>query len=468
MERPLKFPAGFVWGCATSALQIEGATREDGRGESVWDAFCRDRPERFFERATPEPACDHYHRWAEDVALMAELGLNGYRLSISWPRLFPRGGGRINDKGASFYDRLFDALLEAGIEPNVTLYHWDLPAKFGRWGGWENPDTCKRFAEYAHACLRRYGDRVRLWSTLNEPSWSVLNGYVTGLHPPCKSEDFAGALRAADGLLRGHALACAAAHEERGKAAVGIVLNMSPIRPATGSTADERAARLADGMLNRWFSEAVLDGRFPSDMKALYTGDGFLPKGIEETAKLLRRAPLDFLGVNYYYPHHASANAPHTSFHLNTSGRAEEDCEFSIAGLFRFVKNKRGRFTAWGWEIDPDGLFDLLMRVHQSHPGLPLYVTENGIGRIEKLEGGTVDDGERIDFIRAHLDAVHRAISAGAAVRGYYLWSLMDNFSWINGYKKRYGLLFVDRKTLKRYKKRSAFWFRDAARANAV
>jgi 6-phospho-beta-glucosidase len=296
----------------------------------------------------------------------------------------------------------------------------------------------------------------------------VLNGYVTGLHPPCRKQDYAGALRAAQGLLRGHALAAAAFRQERKDARAGIVLNMSRIHPASDSAADAAAAALADGIINRWFSDAVLHGRFPQEIKDLYARQNLLPAGWDEAESLLRRAPVDFLGVNYYYPHYASADAPATNFHLNTSGRAEEDCQFSIKGLFRFVKNPRGRFTAWGWEIDPKGLFDLIMRVHEARPGLPVYVTENGIGRIEKLQDGTVDDGERIDFVRAHLEEVHRAIAAGATVRGYYMWSLMDNFSWINGYKKRYGFLYVDRGTLERTKKRSALWFRDVARANAI
>jgi beta-galactosidase len=468
MAESKRFPAGFVWGCATSALQIEGATAEDGRGDSVWDVFCREHPERIFERASPEPACGHYRRWAEDVRLMAELGHNGYRLSISWPRLFPGGGSRLNEKGAAFYDRLFDALLAAGIAPNVTLYHWDLPQEIGELGGWENPDAGARFSDYAFACARRFGDRVKLWATINEPAWTVLNGYVTGLHPPCRRQDYAGALRAAQGLLRGHALASAAIRQERRGAAAGIVLNMSRIHPATVSAADAKAATLADGIVNRWFSDAVLHGRFPEDIRELYGRQGLLPRGLEETAALLKSAPPDFLGVNYYYPHYASAHAPQTRFHLNTSGRPEEDCEFAIGGLFRFVKNPRGKFTAWGWEIDPDGLFDLIMRVHESRPGLPVYVTENGIGRVESLENDTVDDAERIDFVRAHLEAVHRALLAGAAVKGYYMWSLLDNFSWINGYKKRYGLLFVDRKTLERTKKRSALWFAGVARGNAI
>ena len=464
----LSFPKGFIWGSATSALQIEGAAAEDGRGPSVWDDFCRDHPEKIFGGASPEPACGHYRRWREDVALIKELGHNGYRLSISWPRLFPGGGARLNEAGAAFYDRLFDALLEAGAEPNVTLYHWDLPRELGEKGGWENPDTCLRFADYARACFRRYGDRVRLWSTINEPAWAVLNGYVTGLHPPCRPRDYAGALRAAQGLLRGHALAAAACAQERPGMKAGIVLNMSRIHPATPSAADSAAADLADGMINRWFSDPVLKGAFPAEIKKFYAEKGLLPEGLEETEALLRAAPLGFIGVNYYYPHYASADAPDTGFHLNTSGRPEEDCSFSIKGLFRFVKNPRGRFTAWGWEIDPEGLYDLILRVHETSPGLPIYVTENGLGRVEELAAGTVDDQERIDFVSGHLRAVHGAIAAGADVRGYYMWSLMDNFSWINGYKKRYGFLYVDRATLARHKKKSALWFRGAALANAI
>jgi beta-glucosidase/6-phospho-beta-glucosidase/beta-galactosidase len=348
------------------------------------------------------------------------------------------------------------------------LYHWDLPQELGEQGGWENPDVYQRFADYAFACFKRYGDRVKLWATINEPAWTVLNGYVTGLHPPCRLQDYAGALRAAQGLLRGHALASIACRQEVSSARAGIVLNMSRIHPATGSSKDAAAADLADGIINRWFLEAIIHGRFPQDIRDFYDSRGLLPEGWDQTEDLLRRAPPDFLGVNYYCPHYASADAAGTKFHLNISGRADEDCQFSIAGLFKFVKNPRGRFTAWGWEVDPEGLFDLLLRVNRARPGLPVYVTENGIGRAEQLENGTVDDGERIDFVRAHLEAVHRAIEAGVAVRGYYMWSLMDNFSWINGYKKRYGLLYVDRATLTRHKKRSALWFRDVAHANAL
>ncbi|MFA6029586.1 MAG: family 1 glycosylhydrolase [Elusimicrobiota bacterium] len=467
MSAPLRFPKGFVWGAATSALQIEGATAEEGRGPSVWDAFCREHPERVFGGATPEPACGHYARWAEDVRHIAELGHNGYRLSIAWPRLFPGGGSRLNEPGAAFYDRLFDALLKAGIEPNVTLYHWDLPLELGERGGWESPDVPLRFADYAHACFRRYGDRVRLWATLNEPSWCVLNGYVTGLHPPGR-RDLAAALRAAQGLLRGHALAAEAGRQELRDGRVGVVLNLSPIRPATDSSADLAAARLADGMLNRWYSDAVLRGSFPADVAELYARRGLLPAGLEETAALLRRTRPGFLGVNYYSSHHASADAPSSRFHLNVSGRPEEDCLFSLEGFFRFVKDPRGRFTDWGWAVDPPGLFELLTRLSREAPETPLYVTENGLGRREEDAESAFEDGERVDFVRAHLEEVHRALAAGADVRGYYLWSLMDNFSWLNGYRKRYGFLRVNPLTLERSEKRSARWFREVAAANAL
>jgi beta-glucosidase/6-phospho-beta-glucosidase/beta-galactosidase len=467
MPEQHRFPEGFIWGAATSALQIEGATAEDGRTPSVWDVFCKEHPDRIFGGASPEPACGHYHRWAEDVRLIAGLGHNGYRLSISWPRLFPGGGSRLNEPGAAFYDRIFDALLKAGVEPNVTLYHWDLPLELGQAGGWESRETVGRFADYAGSCLRRYGDRVKLWATINEPAWSVLNGYVTGLHPPCR-RDCAAALRAAQGLLRGHALAVQACRAEVRDGRAGIALNLSPIRPAEDSPADREAARLADGMLNRWFSGAVLHGAFPADIAALYSSRGLLPEGLAETARLLARSPVDFLGVNYYYPHYASADAPETDFRLNVSGRPEEDCLFSIRGLFRFVKNPRGRFTDWGWEVDPEGLYELLIRLRDEEPGLRIYITENGIGRREDPAGGAVDDAERVDFARAHLLAAHRAIAAGADVRGYYMWSLMDNFSWLNGYQKRYGLLSVDPRDLSRRAKPSALWLREAALANAV
>jgi 6-phospho-beta-glucosidase len=465
-----QFPEGFVWGSATAALQIEGATSEDGRGPSVWDRFCAEHPERIFGGAAPDIACDHYHRWAEDVALMREMGHTGYRFSIAWPRLFPGGDDRFNPAGAAFYDRLIDALLAAGIEPNVTLYHWDLPAALGDRGGWEAKATIDAFLTYAERAFQLYGDRVKRWATLNEPAWATLNGYVTGLHPPAR-RDFRAAVAVAHHLLVAHARAVGIYHrlerEHRWGGQIGLVLNMSRIYPATDSPADRDAAHLADGILNRWFIDPPLLGRYPADILALYRRHNLLPAWDAEELLVFQEDTLDFIGVNYYYPHHASAVAPQTSFALNTSGDPKDQGAFSIAGLFQFVRNPRGHFTDWDWEIAPEGLYDLLIRAQHYRPGIPIYVTENGIGLSESPDAaGRIDDQARIDFVRDHLKVVHQAITDGANVRGYYMWSLMDNFSWINGFKKRYGFLYVDRETLERRRKASSYWYQQVAASN--
>jgi len=461
-----RFPQGFVWGSATSALQVEGATTAGGRGPSVWDRFCAEHPERIFGGATPETACDHYNRWAEDVALIREMGHTGYRFSIAWPRLFPAGDDRFNPMGAAFYDRLIDALLAAGIEPNVTLYHWDLPAPLGDKGGWEHKGTIDAFLTYAERAFRLYGDRVKRWATLNEPGWTTLNGYVTGLHPPSK-HDYRAAIQVTHNLLVAHARAIQRFHALGTGGAIGLVLNMSPVYPASDSESDQAAARIADGVLNRWFIETALLGRYPADVLGLYRRHGLLPEWDADELLSLQEDSLDFIGVNYYYPHYASADAPETTFALNTSGNPSDKGAFSIQGLFRLVRNPRGRFTDWDWEIAPRGLYDLLMRAEHYRPGIPIYVTENGIGMIEEPDThGRIDDQPRIDFVRDHLKEVHRAIADGADVRGYYMWSLIDNFSWINGFKKRYGFLYIEPGTLERRRKQSSYWYQQVAAAN--
>ncbi|AWK89462.1 GH1 family beta-glucosidase [Azospirillum thermophilum] len=461
-----QFPQGFVWGSATAALQIEGATREDGRGDSQWDVFCREHPERIWQQATPDLACDHYHRWAGDVALMKALGHTGYRLSIAWPRIIPDGTGAVNEAGVAFYRRLFAALIEAGIEPNVTLYHWDLPQPLARAGGWENPATMDAFLRYARVCFEAFGDQVKLWATFNEPSWSTLNGYVTALHPPLK-HDYRAAVQVAYTLMVTHARTVALFHGLGGDGKIGIVQNMCPVYPATDSPRDAEAARIADAVYNRWFIDPALLGRFPEDAVELYRRNHILPEMRREDLDMVAADSVDFIGVNYYFPHYASADATETLFGLNTSGNRDEDCHFSIKGLFKFVRNPKGRYTDWAWEIYPPGLRDLLARAHRYRPGLPIYVTENGIGAQETLDAdGTVDDQYRIDFVREHLEVIHGAIADGMNVRGYYMWALMDNFSWLNGYKKRYGFLFIDRETMRRVPKKSAFWYREVARRN--
>jgi 6-phospho-beta-glucosidase len=329
-----RFPSGFVWGSATAALQIEGGAREDGKGPSVWDVFCAEHPERVFGGATPEVACDHYHRYAEDVRIMGELGHRGYRMSISWPRLFPEGAGALNQRGARFYHRLFDALLTHGIEPNVTLYHWDLPQALAARGGWENGDTIAAFADYAEACFRLFGDRVRLWTTLNEPGWSTLHGYVTGLHPPSRRDGRAAA-QVAWNLLAAHGRALFIGHQTRPDTRIGIALNLSPVYPATEAPEDIAAAGVADGILNRLFLEPVLGGTVPEDVLELGRRHGLLPVREPEDERRLAQDTVDFLGVNYYFPHHASASARDTRFALNTSGRKEDRGQFSLGGCSR-------------------------------------------------------------------------------------------------------------------------------------
>ncbi len=459
----LCFPPGFVWGSATAALQIEGAARSDGKGPSVWDDFCQRFPERIHGRTTPEVACDHYHRWAEDVRWMSRLGHSGYRMSVSWPRLLPLGTGAVNRAGLDFYDRLIDALLEHGIAPNVTLYHWDLPSALG---SWENPATQEAWLEYAGLCFRHFGNRVRLWSTVNEPAWTTMHGYLTGLHPPMQ-RDPRRAVQVAHNVLVAHSRAVELYHQICGRPqpgqGIGIALNLSPVYPASASPQDAQAASLADGILNRWFVEPVLLGRYPQDVVALYRRCGLGPEGLFDFSS----DTVDWVGVNYYLPHHATAHAPTTDFHLNTSGDPQDASRFSLQGLFRFVQNPRGRYTDWNWEVDPQALHDLLLRIRDMR-SLPVYVTENGIGMPDRLAHGQVEDPERIAYVAQHLQAVHRAMQEGVDVRGYYLWSLLDNFSWLNGYRKRYGLLYVDRQTMERTPKRSAAWFAEVARSGVL
>ncbi len=453
----MRYPDNFLWGAATSALQIEGAASSDGRGCSVWDDFCRRHPERIFQRATPEVACDHYHRFQEDVDLIADMGHNSYRFSISWPRLLPEGRGRLNSAGLDFYDRLLDALKAKNITTVTTLYHWDLPLALG---SWEDLATVEAFVEYARLCFERFGDRVDYWCTLNEPGWSILNGYVTALHPPAR-QNLKAAVLVSHHMMIAHRQVC---REASGQ--VGIALNLSPVYSATARADDLAAARRADGVLNRWFVEAAVQGRYPEDVVELYDRLGYLPEGYDR----LPEARLDFLGVNYYYPHYAvdapmgpGAVGSGNDFHLNTSGDKAEACRFTLSGCFTFVANPRGRYTDWAWEIDPETLERLLLELSQSYPGLPLLVTENGIGLPDSAGDGRLDDHERIEFVAAHLKAVGRAMERGADVRGYFMWSLMDNFSWVNGYKKRYGFLHIDPQTLRRTPRASARWFAGVA-----
>jgi 6-phospho-beta-glucosidase len=440
MDNP-NFPPEFLWGCATSALQIEGSLEADGRARSIWDDFCRDYPERIHGGASPEPACDHYRRWEEDLDWIARLGHNAYRFSIAWPRVQ-------SPAGLDFYDRLVDGLCRRGIQPLATLYHWDLPSALG---SWDEAATVEAFADYAQLCAARLGDRVSHWMTLNEPAWSLMNGYVTGLHPPAV-HDLRRAFQAAHHQILAHHRAVEVLRSGvRGQ--IGIALNLSPVRCAGATAKDRRAARWADGFLNRWFLGSVIEGAYPSELA------GLLRRTLGWEAEIAEPQPLDFLGVNYYYPKWVKGSDRPTSFALNTSGNAADRCHFSLENRMMFVSPPGSQKTEWDWEIDPQGLLELLVELHRRHPGLPLIVTENGIGLREEW-ADRFDDRERMEFVGAHLRAVQQALRENVPVRGYLMWSLMDNFSWLNGYQKRYGLLAVHPETLERRPKASAEWFR--------
>ncbi|TDE85607.1 GH1 family beta-glucosidase [Deinococcus sp. S9] len=428
------FPAGFTFGVATSAYQIEGATSEDGRGPSIWDTFCRE-PGRIRDGSSGDVACDHYHRWEADLDLIAALGVNAYRFSVAWPRVQPDGRGPVNAAGLDFYERLTDGLLARGIEPHVTLYHWDLPQPLQDTGGWPNRDTAERFAEYSAAVAGRLGDRVRSYATLNEPWCSSILSYEIGEHAP-GLRDRRLALAAAHGLLLGHGLALPELRRQAPHAAAGIVLNLGPQMPASDRPEDVAAARLADGRFNRWFLEPLLRGEYPRDVWEACSAD--VPE-VREGDLALIAAPLDFLGVNYY-----------SRGVLSASGGGVP------AGA---------PVTAMGWEIYPQGLTDLLLRLQADYPSLPpILITENGAAFTDRLEDGRVHDPERVRYLQTHLAALRRALDAGVDVRGYFAWSLMDNFEWAYGYEKRFGLVYVDYPTQTRVLKDSGHWYRQFLR----
>jgi beta-glucosidase len=465
-----RFPAGFVFGVATSAYQVEGAAAEDGRGPSIWDTFSR-TPGKVTRGETGDVATEHYHRYREDVALMADLGVTAYRFSVSWPRVQADGMGPANPPGLDFYKRLVDALLEAGIEPWPTLYHWDLPQPLEDLGGWPERDTAYRFAEYAGLVGEALGDRVHNWFTINEPWCAGLAGYASGEHAPGRREPKA-AVRAVHHLLLAHGLA---AGRLRGPGQrVGAALNLYPVDPAGGHEADIDAARRIDGLQNRLFLDPVMLGRYPDDVVADLSRITDFDHVHDGDLATIATGP-DLLGINYYSrftvsglpgEHRAATSSPHVT------GSPWVGSEH-----VRFVGGGRP-VTAMGWEIDPHGLFETLTRVAGDYPPVPLYVTENGAAFDDTLSradgadgtdgaggrdgaggGGAVHDTRRLEYVREHLRACHSAIAAGVPLHGYFAWSLMDNFEWAWGYAKRFGLVYVDFATQERLLKDSARWY---------
>jgi beta-glucosidase len=452
----LLFPEGFLWGVATASYQIEGAVEEDRRSASIWDTFSH-TPGAVLNGDTGDVACDHYHRYREDTELIASLGMGAYRFSLAWPRLQPEARGALNPKGVDFYARLSEALLERGVQPWATLYHWDLPQVLEDAGGWPARDTALRFADYAARVHDALHERIGDWITLNEPFCSALLGYAAGVHAPGVRDDGA-AVRAVHHLLLGHGMAVGAIREQGRDSRVGITLNLSPVDAAAAGEGDVDAARRIDGLANRVFLDPVLEGRYPRDVLAdLETISDFAH--VRDGDLRTIAAPLDFLGVNYYTRHVVRAGDGRGS--ERTPWPGSRDVEFTGRGL---------PVTEMGWEIDPDGLYDILTRLRRDYAALPpIYITENGAAFADepKPDAG-VPDPERVAFLDAHFRAARRAIADGVDLRGYFVWSLMDNFEWAYGYSKRFGIVFVDYDTQRRTPKDSARWYADVARRNAV
>ena len=464
MSGRLSFPDGFRWGAATAAYQIEGAVEEDGRTPSIWDTFSH-TPGKTLDGDSGDVATDHYHRFREDVALLGELGVGSYRFSVSWPRVTPEvtadALGPVNPAGLDFYSRIVDALLEAGLAPMATLYHWDLPQALEDSGGWTEPRTAERFAEYAGVVGKRLGDRVGTFITLNEPWCAAFLGYAAGVHAPGRT-DPAAALAATHHLNLAHGLAVSALRAAAPASGLGVSLNLGWVRPSRDTPGDRDAARRIDGLHNRLFLGPMLSGAYPDDVlgDTVSVSDwSFVRDGDLE----LIHQPLDALGLNYYAPTLVRARdeapAPGPGPRA-TPWPACEDIDFPP---------QHGPRTDMGWSVDPRGIYELLMRLAKEAPGTDLYVTENGAAYPDVLSpDGAVHDPDRIDYLRRHLEAVHRAVDDGAPVRGYYVWSLLDNFEWALGYSKRFGIVYVDYDSQTRTVKDSGRWYADVASSGAL
>ena len=435
MPTDTSFPTDFIWGAATASYQIEGAAHDDGRGESVWDRFAA-TPGKVRNGESGEIACDFYHRYRDDVALMRELGIDAFRFSIAWPRVLPEGRGAVNPAGLDFYDRLVDELLAHGIEPFATLFHWDTPQALEDAGGWPVRATAEAFVEYAEAVVGRLGDRVRFWMTHNEPWVHAWIGHAWGEHAPGRTSE-ADAVAAAHHLLLAHGWAAAAIRRAAPDAEVGIALNLAHAYPSSPSAEDEAAAWEMDGEGNRWFLDPLFRGSYPAD---LHERNELVAPFVRDGDLEAISAPLDFLGVNNYFRFLVSADGGRPSV----------------------VRDPEAQHTDMDWEVYPDGLYRLLMRVAADYAPPAIYVTENGaaFGDV-RVHDGRVHDPERTAYLETYIDAVSRAVAEGAPVKGYFVWSLLDNFEWAHGYSKRFGIVYVDFPTLDRVPKDSFYWYRD-------
>lgn len=447
------FPSNFVWGVATASYQIEGAWDEDGKGESIWDRFSH-TPGKIMNGDTGDVACDHYHRWQEDIRILKMLGVDAYRFSLSWPRLLPEGRGKINEKGLEFYDRLVDGLLESRIDPWATLYHWDLPQALEDKGGWPSRDTAEAFLEYADLASRRLGDRVKHWMTFNEPWVAAILGYSFGVHAPGR-QDGEAAMRACHHMMLAHGWTVPVLRQNSPGCEAGIVLNACSTEPASPSKADYEAFRERDGYLVRWFMDPLYGRGYPADLaESNIWGKHYLPGQLDfvKTGDMqVISAQTDFIGLNNY------------NRDIARSMQVSEEDNMPPTVI------RSDNQTEMGWEVYPEGLFNLLVRIYYDYLPQKIYITENGASYSDGPgPDGRVHDVRRRDYYQGYMAQAQRAIQAGVPLAGYFAWSLMDNFEWSHGYSQRFGLVWVDYKTQKRVLKDSALWYRQVIQENAI
>ncbi|MFX0074153.1 MAG: GH1 family beta-glucosidase [Candidatus Hermodarchaeota archaeon] len=450
--KKIKFPEGFIWGAATSSYQIEGAWNEDGKGESVWDFICH--TEKVIHNGdTGDTACDHYHRYKEDIKLMKEMNLQAYRFSVSWPRIFPKGKGELNPKGVKFYDNLVNELIANNIEPFITLYHWDLPLEFNKLGGWENHDVVDAFVDYAKFMFDHFGDRVKKWITFNEPLVFAVWFYMFGLYG---KKDIGSGMRATHLVNVAHAKTIKAYRDsDHSEGLIGTSLNLNSVYPKTDSLLDKEGANITDGIMNRWFLDPIFKGEYPSDILDLLTKNFDFPSIPDEDLQLLKDNPLDFLGINNYSCTHASLKKPIKK----------------TADFYRILlpsKPENGvEVSDMGWEVCPKGLYDLLKRVDKDYDHPLIYITENGMAcKDDIIVDKVVQDDDRVNYLQRYFEAANKAINEGVNLKGYFVWSLMDNFEWVEGYSKRFGLIRVNFKTQERMWKKSSLWYRNVIAQN--
>jgi beta-glucosidase len=452
----LNFPENFLWGTATASYQVEGAVNEDGRGTSIWDTFSHTAG-KVRHGDTGDIACDQYHRLEEDLDLMSELGLQAYRFSVAWPRIQPEGSGATNQRGLDYYRRLVDGLRQRSIEPMLTLYHWDLPQALEDAGGWTSRETSERFAEYANVVYDALSDSVDFWITLNEPWVSAWMGYGLGFHAP-GHKDSAKALSATHHLLLGHGLAMERMRSAGDGNQLGVTLNLHPAYPSRDNDADREAARRVDGQANRLYLDPLFRGEYPEDIFSYYEERGVDLSFVNDGDLEKISVPFDFLGINYYFRNSVR----------DASNEDLPDLPFADLGARPVIPHDAEK-TAMGWPVEPEGLTEILVRIKEDYADVPVYVTENGRAVDDYIDPeGDVDDEERVTYLDAHFRAAHDAMEQGVDLRGYMVWSFLDNFEWAEGYSKRFGLVFVEYGTQRRVPKMSARWYSEVIRRNGL